>query len=184
MYAIKMNDDKSLVTTVHATIYQNEKNADMIVFLLPKYYGEKNISDCSVLLRYILPDSTGRSEELEMEPEPYNERYYRYHLSINSSLTEAAGAIELWINILDEHEDLVLTSGTTEIEIVPAKDITDYLSSKDLNQLDRMQIQLKDLNNKKADGLAYDQKTHRLQLTSGNVVIGNEVVVPSDSCEE
>lgn len=40
MYAIKMNEDKSLITTVQATIYQNEKNADTLVFLLPKYYED------------------------------------------------------------------------------------------------------------------------------------------------
>lgn len=77
MYVIKMNDDKSLETTVEATIYQNEKNADTLVFLLPRLYEEVNLADCIVLLRYLLPDGTGKSEELEMSPVPYNQNYYR-----------------------------------------------------------------------------------------------------------
>lgn len=56
MYVIKMNEDKSLETTVEATIYQNEKNADTLVFLLPRLYEEVNLANCIALLRYILPD--------------------------------------------------------------------------------------------------------------------------------
>lgn len=70
MYAVKMNVDKSLQTTIKATIYQYDKNADTLVVLLPMTYEDKNISDCTVLLRYILPNEVGKSEELEMCPEP------------------------------------------------------------------------------------------------------------------
>ena len=55
-----MNEDKSLETTVEATIYQNEKNADTLVFLLPRLYEEVNLANCIALLRYILPDGTDR----------------------------------------------------------------------------------------------------------------------------
>lgn len=181
MYAIKMNDDKSLATTVQATIYQNEKGADTLVFLLPKYYEEENLADCTVLLRYILPNGIGKSEELEVEPEPYNSRYYRYHLKITSTLTETAGEIEVWLSIINMYDNLVLKSGETIIQITPAKDITDYLASEDLNQLDRLAAQVKELELNKADGISYDNKTRILQLTSGNAMIGNKVSVPSDS---
>ena len=41
MYAIKMEDDKSLTTTIHSTIYQGEKNADTLVFVVPMMYEDE-----------------------------------------------------------------------------------------------------------------------------------------------
>lgn len=179
MYAIKMNEDKSLVTTIQSTIYQNEKNADTLVFLLPKYYEEENLADCAVLLRYLLPDGTGKSEKLKIEPEPYNDNYYRYRLSITSTLTETVGTVELWLEIINMYDNLVLKSGTVFIKITPSKDITDYLSSKDLNQLDHLAAQIESLKFGKADGLSYDNETCQLQLTSNGTPIGQPVYVNS-----
>lgn len=180
MYAIKMDEDKSLVTTIHSTIYQYEKNADTLVFLLPKSYEEENLADCAVLLRYILPDGTGKSEELEIEPEPYNDRYYRYRLGITSTLTETVGTIELWLDINNMYNNLVLKSGTAFIEITPAKDITDYLSSNDLNQLDHLAAQVEILKLNKADDLSYDSETCQLQLISNGNPIGKPVYISSN----
>ena len=67
MYAIKMNDDKSLTTTIKSTIYQYEKNADTLVFLVPMSYEDINLANCTMLLRYIAPNGIGKSEELEMD---------------------------------------------------------------------------------------------------------------------
>ena len=62
----------------------------MLVFLIPKIYGNQNLADCELLLRYILPNGYGKSEALEIDLEPYNENYYRYNLSINTRLTDIA----------------------------------------------------------------------------------------------
>jgi len=95
LYAIKMNNDKSLVTTVHAMIYQNECNADTLVFVIPKTYDNIEMANCSMLMRYILPDGVGKSEEIEMDPIPYNSEYYVYRLKAGSRFTKIAGKIEL-----------------------------------------------------------------------------------------
>lgn len=125
-----MNEDKSLETTVEAMIYQNEKNADTLVFLLPRLYEEVNLANCIALLRYILPDGTGKSEELEMSPVPYNQNYYRYNLKMNTRLTETAGTIELWLCVLSLYDDVVLKTGTAIIEVTPARRLWTILHQK------------------------------------------------------
>lgn len=174
MYAIKMNSDKSLVTTVKAAIYQYEKNADTLVFLLPMSYEDKNISDCTVLLRYILPNQIGRSEELEMCPEPYK-NYYQYRLKVASALTDVPGKIELWLSVIDDRDDLVLKSDSIFVEVLPSKDITKYLSSDDRNQLDKLSAKITRLEQNKADNIIYNEDEKYLQLTANGTPIGDRV---------
>lgn len=174
MYAIKMNDDKSLTTTVQATIYQNDKNADTLVFLVPMTYEEKNISDCTVLLRYILPNKVGKSEELEMCPEPYK-NYYQYRLKVSSEFTDIPGQIELWLSIIDAYDDLLLRTDNIFITVRPAKDITRYLSTKDRNQLDKLNEKVTRLEHQKADNIIYNDDEQYLQLTSNGKPIGDQV---------
>lgn len=174
MFAIKLEEDKSLVVTVPATIYQHERNADTLIFLIPKYYDDVNLSDCTVLLRYILPNGVGKSEQLEIDPASHNRNYNRYHLKMSTALTETAGEIELWLSLIDLYDNLVIQSGTSFIEVVPAKDITDYLSSHDLNQLDRLNAQVTRLEKQKADNIVLTPEK-LLQLTSKGAPIGDTV---------
>lgn len=95
MYAIKMDNNKELITTVRGMIYQNEKRADTLVFLIPRSIEERDLADCSLLLRYVLPSGSGRSEEIEMDPEPYNEDYYRYRLKLSTRFTSEYGIVKL-----------------------------------------------------------------------------------------
>lgn len=184
MYVMKLGVDKSLTTTIHAKIYQGEKNADTLVFLAPKKYENTNLADCDLMLRYILPSGYGKSEELEMEPIPYNDNYYRYHLKVTTELTEVPGEIELWLTAIDMNDNVILKSDTAEIEIWPAKNISDYFSPDDLDQLDRLSAQVEILSREKADGLTYDEDQRHIQLTADGVPVGNIIVVPSDDFNE
>lgn len=178
MHVIKMERDKSLVTTIHATIYQGEKNADTLVFLIPKYYENSNIADCSLLLRYILPgNSGGRSEELMLEPIPYNDEYYRYHLSVDTKLTAEPGEITLWLSAIDLEDNLVLKSGETTIEVEPAKDIADYLTPEDMDQLDALEAKVRLLEKTKADNMLFDSQSSSIQLYADGAPIGEPIVI-------
>ena len=120
-----MNDDKSLSATIKSTIYQGERNADTLVFLIPSVYEDKNFADCTLLLRYILPNGVGRSEELEADAELYKD-YYQYRLKVSTRLTDVAGNIELWLSAVDFNDNYILKSGTTHIDITPTKKVSDY----------------------------------------------------------
>lgn len=174
MYVIKMNSDKTLTTTIKSTIYQNEKNADTLMFLVPTTYEDNNISECSVLLRYVLPNGIGKSEELEMKPETYK-GYYQYHLSVTTKFTSIPGKIEVWLSAININDNLVLKSGTTTINVEPSKDISDYLSAEDMEQLDALSAKVALLTQNKADNIIYNENENYLQLTSNNSPIGNQI---------
>lgn len=175
MYVIKMNADKTLQTTIHANIYQGEKNADMLVFLIPKLYGNQNVADCDLLMRYILPSGYGRSEALELALEPYNSNYYRYDLKLDTKLTELAGDIEIWLSAISLNDNVVFKTGSVELTILPSKDITDYLNPKSRDQLDKLSEKVSKLESEKADNIFYDENGDYLQLSSNGSAIGNKV---------
>lgn len=180
MYAIKMEEAKVLVTTIYASIYEGEKNADALVFLLPKTNGQVELSETSMFLRYIAPDGVGHSEALEMYPLPYSDTYYQYRLSIGSKLTAQAGTVELWLTALDTKDDVVLKTSSLMLEIKPAKSVEPYLPSESRDQLEQMEERIAKLAKEKADNLVYDEETRRLQLTAESARIGDSVVVPGD----
>lgn len=174
MYVIKMNDDKSLSSTIKATIYQYERNADTLVFLIPMSYDNVNFADCTMLLRYILPDGTGKSEELSMEPQPYK-NYYRFHLKLSSTFTNTAGKIELWLSAINMYDNLVLRTGEAYVNIEPSKDISEYFTDNDKNQLERLGARIILLEQSKADGITYDETENSLQLTANGAPIGDKI---------
>lgn len=175
MYVIKMNADKSLQTTIHANIYQGEKNADTLVFLIPKLYGNQNVANCDLLMRYILPSGYGRSEALELALEPYNSDYYRYDLKLDTKLTEFAGDIEIWLSAISLNDNVVFKTGSVELSILPSKDIADYLDPKSRDQLDKLSEKVSKLEVEKADNIFYDEEDNYLQLSSNGSAIGNKI---------
>lgn len=180
MYVIKMDEAKVLVTTIYASIYEGEKNADVLVFLLPKTNGQVDLANASMFLRYVSPDGVGHSEALDMYPLPYSDTYYQYRLSIGSKLTSQAGTVELWLTAMDTKDDVIMKTSALMLEIKPAKSIEPYLPSESKDQLEQMEGRIAQLAKEKADNLVYDSETRRLQLTAENALIGNAVVVPAD----
>jgi len=180
LYVIKMDDDKTLVTTVPATIYCGESGADALMFLIPVSYGENSMADFTLLIHYILPDGTGCSEELLLDAIPYSTKYYKYHLVVDSHLTSKAGDIELWLTAVNAQDSVILKTSSTIVTIEKSKNVEDYLPSEDRSQLAQLVIQVDELQRNKADGLAYDDTSRELRLTSNGELIGNHVIVPSD----
>ena len=180
MYVINMESDKTLVTTVHATIYQGDTNADVMTFLVPLEYDGTSIADCAMLLRYILPDGSGVSEELEMYPLPYSTSYYQYKLPIGSRLTAKAGDIELWLTAMDTAESVLFRTSSATVTISKAKNIEDYMSDGERDQLTKLASRIDALQKGKADSLSYDSSTRKLNLTAQGAAIGESVTVPAD----
>lgn len=180
MYAIKMDDGKELITTVRGTIYQNEKRADTLVFLIPRTYEERDMADCSLLMRYVLPSGSGRSEEIEMDPEPYNTEYYRYRLKLTTRFTSEFGTVKLWLTAVGLDNQVVLETGEAMVPVLQRKDISEYLSDKDKSQLEQLDEKVAKLQKEKADNVTYDKETRKLRLTADGVHIGDEVTVPAD----
>lgn len=180
MYAIKMTNDKTLVTTVRGVIYQNEKKADTLVFLIPQKYDDKDMADCTMLMRYVTPSGSGRSEEIEMDAEPYNDDYYRYRLKVTSRMTAEYGIVKLWLTAVGLDNQVVLETGEASIQVRERKDIDDYLSEKDLSTLEKLDAKVTKMEMEKADDMVYDKETRKLQLTAKGVKIGTKATIPAD----
>lgn len=180
MYAIKLTDAKTLETTIHANIYQGEKGADTLVFVVPITYDSVELANCSMLMRYILPDGTGRSEELIMYPIPRNKAYNQYQLGLNSRFTDIPGDIELWLTAVDFNDNVVLKTGSTFVEIIPTKNIVDCMPEESKDQIEDLVARVASLEETQPDGLDYDSETRELRMTADGVGVGNVVVVPSD----
>lgn len=175
---IKMNSDKSLIITIPTTIYRGENKADLITFLVPAQYGDINLADCAMMMRYILPDGTGKSEPLSYLPEMYKD-YLRFSTVANTRLTSDDGEITVWLTAFDANDAMVLKTGEVIVDIQPSKDIADYMHQEDLDALDALAMKVAeleedvdDLDATKADNLTYDATAQTIQLTANGDLIG------------
>lgn len=174
---IKMNSDKSLIVTVSTTLYRGEKNADLITFLIPAEYEGKNVADCSIVMRYVLPNGIGRSDALVYQPEMYK-GYLQYSTPANTRLTSEEGVITIWLTGFDMDDNVLFKTGEVPVTISPSKDIADYLPQEDLDQMDQLAAQVADLERRKADSITFHVEDNTLQLLANHSEIGDRVEIP------
>lgn len=179
---IKMNDDKSLIITIPTTIYRGEANADIITFLIPAVFEDKNLADYSMAMRYILPNETGRSDSLTYKPEMYK-NYLQYTTPADTRFTSQEGVVTIWLTAVDAYDNVVLKTGEVQVKINPSKNIMDYMAVSTLDQIDRMDADIMALKASKADGIAFDETDSTIQLTAEGKPIGKKVVIATKDCE-
>lgn len=188
MYTIIMNQDKSLTTSVKTTLYQREKMADKIQFLLPQKYEDIEIHDCIILLKYVDQGNVAQSIKLKIDEELYKDRI-RCVIDVDTEFTRFAGDISIHLSFLKLNLDSglqeeVLHSGETTIHINPIKDIYSFVSDESLEIIDRAMLELEakakaiDLmsstyDNGKADDISMDDES--IYLTSHGNKIGKEI---------
>lgn len=119
MYIIKMNPDKSLLTTKEATIYQNEKNADTLAFLIPKEYDGEKTSECSLHLGYFLPEGSVGTILLKQDAQSDFKNYDSYSFKLTSPFTDFPGKVRLWL-VMKKGDSVVLKSGYSFLNILPS----------------------------------------------------------------
>lgn len=179
MYVIKVCNNKELITTVRGTIYQNENNADTLVFFVPRVYEDRDTQNYSISLWYVTPDGSRRSEEIKMDDEPYNDDYYRYSLSVSSHMTAECGTVKLWLTFADLESQVLVETGEASIRVIARTDKDGESSDQDPGTRDDLEIRVMKLEAGKADGLSYDKSTNELQLTGNGAKIGNAVEILS-----
>lgn len=146
MYTIIMNSDKSLTASVKTTLYQREKLADKIQFLLPQKYGDFDIRDATILLKYIDQGNVSHAEKLVMDEELYKERV-RCVIDVDTNLTRFAGDILIHLDIVKLNTDgeisgSVLTTGELTITISSLRDYFAYVSDESLDIINRNTLEL------------------------------------------
>lgn len=106
---ILFKSNKALSVTSKSVIMQKENLADSLFFYLPATYEDITFSQPTVTLFYKDPGNNVYSETLTSTTSD-KDGYLKYALPLTSSLTEKAGDIELWLEIVNTSSD----SGVTE----------------------------------------------------------------------
>lgn len=185
MYTILMNTDKSLNISVKTTIYQREKLVDNFRFLIPPTYDFVDLSDFTVILKYLDQGNEAHSEVLVKEDELYKE-HLSYILPVDTNLTRFAGDITLHLTMskvdMEEKKQYSLETGEVTITISPLSDYYHFVSDSSLDavsqKISELDVRLEAMDKiaetydqSKADDLSYEDNT--LQLLANGKKIGS-----------
>lgn len=143
MYTIVMDNNKNLTTTVRTSLFQKESMVDKIQFLLPPKYGDNELKDYIVTMKYVDPNGNFHSEVLTLDDELYKE-YLRYELPVTTKLTQVSGTITLRLTLIkfsqgtntgdSEHsfdgDTLVINDGDPEPSPDPTTNVIDKLETE------------------------------------------------------
>lgn len=179
MYAIKMDTGKELITTVRQSVYQGEKNADALIFLVPKMYDNIDIVSCVVLLQYMLPGSDVYAD-LELTATEHSAEYLAYSTPLEFPITAFSGTVWMRLQIKDADGHVVLVTSSAALPILCRSTEKPDEPAPDKDKLARLAEQVELLSKEKADSLAYDTTNRKLQLTANGAEVGRPVTVPAD----
>ena len=186
MIYIKLDEDMNLVITKNEPIYRGDHLNRKITYLIPITVGDIDMLRATVYLSYIRADGTADIALLVREDEPYNERYYQYHLPITSTLSRYAGEICTFMQIFSgpPRHPVVAKSGECMLQIIDSKNMDEYISDRNLRLIYEMQRHMEDkvekaeaaLNERidktdevvaaKADNIVFDPEDSTIQLVS------------------
>lgn len=191
MYIIKVNDDNTLCALKRERIVYRSKLVDSICFVVPPYYKDKDMSDFTVMLEYVLPISKKYGTKiLTLSEEPYGD-YLQYILPLDTDMTCEAGEIEMQltfskVELQEDETNIQYVRKTTsyKLNIVSTEKWSEIIPDDALSALDQRLIQtdaqiralseLADtLDNDKADNIKLTDNS--LQLTSNGKDIGDAV---------
>lgn len=187
MYTIIMNDDKQLIGSKKTTLYQREKLADQIRFLVPQKCGIVDLTECSLVLHYIDQGNVPHDEFLAKDSELYKDRM-QFYLPVDSKLNYFAGNISIRLIFMKINKDTgksenILISSNYIITIEET-DVTNSIEAVEM--INVLQKQVDELKKNQVDDLKLTDDL--LQLTIDDKVIGDGVKIQNSNgncdCED
>lgn len=186
MYALLVNHDNTITTTIKERIVQRSKLVDNIHILVPANYKGMNMTDFEVTMFYKLPVSNEEySIILTKEDELYKENFLEYKIKGDTWLTKEPGIVEFYLTLskVEMSDDSQVTQYVRKvtggkIEIASCNDWGAGLADNLLQTIDQRIIQLQmvakqideanqNLYDTKADNITYDGETLTL-IGNGN----------------
>ena len=195
MYVILVNSDNTLTSTKKERIMQRSKLVDNLWFLVNPVYNDIDLTDCTVLLEYLLPVSKKYKTEILTLAEVGYEDHLKYVLPFDTELTSEAGKIELQLTFLKvglnsdgSGSQQVRKTSLGYVDIIPIAAWSDIIPDSALSVVDQRLIkadaqikQLMDLSETMSgnivDNLKYNAEDDTLQLQSNGEGIGDKVSV-------
>lgn len=195
MYVILVNNDNTLTSTKKERIMQRSKMVDNLWFLVSPIYNGIDLTDCTVLLEYLLPVSKSYKTEILTLSEERYEDHLKYVLPFDTELTSESGKIELQLTFLKvglnpdgSDSQQVRKTSTCFVDIVPIAAWSDIIPDSALSAIDQRLIKAdaqiraladmsETISNNIVDDLKYNAEDETLQLQSNGIGIGNKVSV-------
>lgn len=203
MYTILINEDHSLIHTNRKRIMCGSNMIDSIRFLVNQFYNDLDMMKVNTVLEYKTPISkTYGTLVLEPSEELYKNKV-EFLLPIDIRFTSESGELEFNINFtyLSTNDDgtfkeQVRPICSTSILIEDTAHWSDYISDSTSNLDNLTQIMLENqkileqqkvyaemIALEKADGIAKDEETNEIYLTSNGKEIGNRVKDEEGTCD-
>lgn len=176
MYTIVMNDNKELITTRYATLYQKEKLANQIQFIYPQTCGLVNLSECIAVLKYIDIGNEAHSEILAKDSEPYKETKVRAVLPVDTKLNRFAGNVSVRLVFMKMNPESMqleqkMMSSNVIITIEPVDVITE--STDTIEKIAALETKIAMIENNQVDDLILTGDL--LQLSKDDEPVGDGV---------
>ena len=194
-YVIIAENDNSLYGSQKCRIMQREKLFNKLYFLVAPDYNGYDMSQCTVIMRYLLPISKEfKTETLVLSEEKYK-CYLKYILPIDTNLTKEWGDIELNLTFImldtDDDGNIIQRVRKTENHILTITKLPDWDSvvpDSALSALDQRIIAqsaqikaLEDLaavlDSNQVDNLIYNSDEETLHLSAKGNIVGSKVSV-------
>lgn len=194
-HVLLINEDNTISTTRRARIMQRSKNVDNLWILVSPTYKGIDLTNATVMMEYVKPVSRRYKTEILVLSDEMYEDHLKYVLPFDTELTDEAGSIEIQITFtmvdLDANGNGVQYVRKTSKNVIPVVPITawsDIVPDEALSSLDQRLLKLdaqtkgleayaEFLSQNQVDGLAYNDETETLQLTSNGYGVGDPVNV-------
>ena len=197
MYTILVNQNNTLTTSIKTNIMHRSSMVDNLRVLVEQYYNfddatKLDMSDFICTMEYVLPISRKYTTEvLTPENELYKDRL-DYRLPVDTKLTSEAGDVEVKFVFTkadldgDTVKSRVRKTSSTVVKIIPVEIWSDYIPDANLDSIAQIMLSLQGkieqekayadmIATTKADGIAKDETTNEIYLTSNGVEIGNRI---------
>lgn len=144
MFTVLIQNDNSANVTERQRIMQNSKLVDVLQIVVPKLYGELDMSQYSARLEYLTPITHKHNYvELEIADAEYKTDYLLYKMRIDTNLTAEVGDVEFMLTFIDVEmtDDGIVETPVrkTDTFTMPIIAIADWFSAPDsaLSALDQ-----------------------------------------------
>ena len=200
MYTFLINEDNTLTASVTERVMERSKLVNTLHFLADQTWNNIDLSDCIVMMEYLLPVSKKYKTEILSKSDDLYKNKLEYKLPFDTNLTGEPGDIQMWLTFVKVSMDetgktmqQVRKVGPGVIHIIPISKWSDLIPDEALSTLDQRIIALEALNKamtdrfntslaNKADNITYDEE-HRIQLTSEGKPIGNAIKITTETVE-
>lgn len=184
-YTIKMNDDKTLTVTNRINLHQRESLIDKIRFIIPKTYGDYDLTEFTWYASYKDPTGVAHALSLKASETDYNESYSQYFIDIDNNLNLYVGDIEIYLEFVkNDYENEKIYAGKTSTATITILSVADYFNSVNADSLSFVSKAISELqaqvdllanisteyNNSKIDDLAIDDEGKLHGVANGKIV--------------